>query len=93
MAERKKTWDDQPDIVLEANVIGLMYLADGHSVEVLKRLDDVSCPWLLTVGTLFGSRTFECASPEAVLKMLFTAARSTRAKTFPPLPAGVAVLP
>lgn len=52
----EKTWTDQPDEVLQADIVAhSIAVGKTHHAEIRKRSDDGR--YYLTIGTLFGSQT------------------------------------
>jgi len=94
---QEKTWNDQPDVVAEARVIGTVWIHvssdENRAVEIRRRDQEVGAIgvpiYYLTCGNLFGSQTFRCEGAVCALEML---ACMDRIRKTNQLPGGVSVL-
>jgi hypothetical protein len=82
-----KTWNDQPDVVVDALKVCDLHLG-RHGVEVRKTQADG--PWFVTVGGLFGSQTFEGIDAISVLHLLGAVNENRKMKV---LPFGIKLVP
>lgn len=73
-----KTWDDQPDEVMNARPIGTVWVHHGQhesAVEIRRKDTEVGAPpasaiFYLTAGNLFGSETVRCEGANTAMTVL-----------------------
>lgn len=84
-----KSWNDQPDMVQEAQVLCDVFLEKRCATLQVRKLNS---SYYVTVGTLFGSQTIECPNADSVFSLIEIASRVKANDQPKDLPSGFKLL-
>lgn len=76
----EKTWEDQPDEVVNHRVLFSGHVGGGRQVEVRRNRGG---PYYITAGNLFGSQTVRCFEEELAWQVVDIATRDKPAQKPP----------